>query len=531
MPSQRESLIAAIRATPEDDDVRRVCADWFEDQGDEASVARGQFIRLQLQRAALPLSDPQHSELQARELRLLKRWARVWCPQHFFRKVAFRRGFVERVHLHLKHFLYHRRQMLALEPVREVRVTGWRGTRGDRPDLVRRVAGCEEWNQIETLEIHHQGPHKDPGGDLLTLLESPHLSGLRGLRCPQLSLTAEDRRRFERLPLLARLKEFRFSGLATWPRGGGDWFEDDDGSIPVWTGLTALLLGRVPAGAVQRLLAMPFWPRLTSLVTALRYGRGAEAVHLDERLPAGLQELSLWAYQMTEDAGTVLVDRLRTMPLRRLTLGGMRFRPADLARILNDPARSVLENLDLDLHTTEEHARVLTEVRGLRSLRTLSLGSDRSALLASGNFSTVTNLDLTHRDASGPDEVHALAATPGWDNLRVLALSPRGVSTEELVALVESPRMQRLAVLTLHDLSGRKGPGVELTVELARALTRLPHLAYLSLRVRQCDPQARRILEECPSLAWPIIESHDERDIAAYRARRSPESMPPVDLK
>jgi uncharacterized protein (TIGR02996 family) len=181
MSTQREQLIAAIRETPEDDDVRRVCADWFEDQGDEASVARAEFIRVQLQRASLPLSDPQHSELQARELRLVKRWGRVWCPQHFFRKVTFRRGFVERVHLHLKHFLHHRRQMLALEPVREIRLTGWGGGRRDLPNLVHRVAGCEEWAEIEALQIHHQGPHNEPGGELLTLLESPHLTGLRTL--------------------------------------------------------------------------------------------------------------------------------------------------------------------------------------------------------------------------------------------------------------------------------------------------------------------------------------------------------------
>src|SRR5919201_1244410 len=102
MSTERASLIAAILEAPDDDDCRLVCADWF--------------------------------------------------GQHFaFKKVRFRRGFIEYAHLHMRHFLHHRRQLLALEPVRDVRLTGWYRA---PDDLVRRVAGCEEWQCIETLRIH-----------------------------------------------------------------------------------------------------------------------------------------------------------------------------------------------------------------------------------------------------------------------------------------------------------------------------------------------------------------------------------------
>jgi uncharacterized protein (TIGR02996 family) len=74
MSSERAALIAAIREAPDDDELRLVCADWFEEQGDEASVARAEFIRTQIERANLPPEDVRHSELQARELRLLKRY-------------------------------------------------------------------------------------------------------------------------------------------------------------------------------------------------------------------------------------------------------------------------------------------------------------------------------------------------------------------------------------------------------------------------------------------------------------------------
>ncbi len=146
MSSLRAALVAAILETPEDDTPRLVAADWFEEQGGEANVARAEFIRTQIQRANLPPDDIHQSELQARELRLLKRWAPIWCGSHFvFKKVRFRRGFIEYVHLHLQHFLHHRRQMFALEPVRDIRLTGWFRA---PDDLVRRVAGCEEWKHV-----------------------------------------------------------------------------------------------------------------------------------------------------------------------------------------------------------------------------------------------------------------------------------------------------------------------------------------------------------------------------------------------
>ncbi|HEY7426373.1 MAG TPA: TIGR02996 domain-containing protein [Gemmataceae bacterium] len=101
----RTALMAAIREAPEDDALRLIVADWFEEQGGEANVARAEFIRTQIQRTNLPPDDIGQSELQARELRLLKRWEPVWCGAHFvFKKVRFRRGFIEYVHLHLQHF-------------------------------------------------------------------------------------------------------------------------------------------------------------------------------------------------------------------------------------------------------------------------------------------------------------------------------------------------------------------------------------------------------------------------------------------
>src|SRR5262245_34845244 len=53
MLSDRDALLAAIRANPEDDTPRLMFADWLDEQGDAASVTRAEFIRLQCELARL----------------------------------------------------------------------------------------------------------------------------------------------------------------------------------------------------------------------------------------------------------------------------------------------------------------------------------------------------------------------------------------------------------------------------------------------------------------------------------------------
>lgn len=179
MSTKRPALIEAILRAPDDDGPRLVCADWFEEQGGEADVARAEFIRSQVLRARLAADDPRQRAMYARELRLLRRYAAAWQGSHFaFRKSRFRRGFIEHVHLHLQTFQHHRRQMYALEPVRDVSLTGfWRA----RPEQVRRLADCEEWRHVDTLWITCMESRHRHLEVVRTLLESPRLQGLRRL--------------------------------------------------------------------------------------------------------------------------------------------------------------------------------------------------------------------------------------------------------------------------------------------------------------------------------------------------------------
>jgi uncharacterized protein (TIGR02996 family) len=530
MDSDRRALIAAIRAAPEDDTPRLVCADWFEEQGDEASVARAEFIRTQVARARLAVDDPQQSELQARELRLLKRHAAAWCGSHFlFKKVRFRRGFIEYVHLHLTHFLHHRRQLLALEPVRDVSLTGWmRAT----DDLVRRVAACEEWNAIESLRIHHQGPHKDPGDPLVLLLDSPHLTRLRSLRVSRISITAEARRRFERAPVLGRLTELTLPDLDSFPDDPGEWLS---GRSPPrsWESLRSLRLPgyMVNTGLLARLTRMPFWNKLTALDLSLGWGHEGVVAAVRDRLPDSLRTLRL-SLELAADPNPLgpLLERAGELPLQGLHLNRVEaLNPAALRHVLGDDSRCELRDLSLsECNLTEAHIRAVGGSAGAQRLRSLDLSRNwqfspvaARALFASENLRSLVELNLESTSLSA-DGIEALVAADGWDQLRALTLALRGGSANAVAKLLDSPNVRRLVALKLAYLYDEVA---EITPRVADRLARLPHLASLRLSAARIGDDVGQVLAASGSRAWQTFVSYSDPD----RHSVDPNQLPPLD--
>src|SRR5438093_654057 len=68
------AFLAAIRNQPDDDLPRLVYADYLDERGDP----RGEFIRLQIERPALPADDSRRYELAAREHELLRAHEDQW---------------------------------------------------------------------------------------------------------------------------------------------------------------------------------------------------------------------------------------------------------------------------------------------------------------------------------------------------------------------------------------------------------------------------------------------------------------------
>ncbi|HVK12165.1 MAG TPA: TIGR02996 domain-containing protein [Gemmataceae bacterium] len=94
------AFIRAIAAAPDDDAPRLVYADVLDERGDEASVARAEFIRVQIERARLVPRTPRWNDLWHRDTALLD-WARRWREElpvvQGVTYGGFIRGFIDRV--------------------------------------------------------------------------------------------------------------------------------------------------------------------------------------------------------------------------------------------------------------------------------------------------------------------------------------------------------------------------------------------------------------------------------------------------
>jgi hypothetical protein len=183
-----------------------------------------------------------------------------------------------------------------------------------------------------------------------------------------------------------------------------------------------------------------------------------------------------------------------------------------------------------DCRIGEEEAQIIATAPGSKRLQALTIAQDWSfdrdaakALFASRRLQSLSFLRFSDIDVAN-DGVLALAATRGLGALRSLELRDCGCESDALQTLLQSPNLNNLVTLTVGD----RELDFEMSPSLARAITRLPHLASLRLELRKCGAEARAILEDNDTVAWKLIETWDE-STEQYRANRSPERSPPLD--
>jgi uncharacterized protein (TIGR02996 family) len=106
---------------PEDDVPRLVYADWLEERGDPARLARAEFIRLQCAWERSRRDGP-----GTRMNQLLVKYEREWLGElrPFLKGWGFRRGFVESARIGVNRFLAHADTLFRREPVRRLSIKG-----------------------------------------------------------------------------------------------------------------------------------------------------------------------------------------------------------------------------------------------------------------------------------------------------------------------------------------------------------------------------------------------------------------------
>src|SRR5215213_6729162 len=115
--SDRDALLQAILAAPDDDAPRLVFADWLDEHGEPD---RAEFIRVQVELARLPFYEPRHADLNRRAEILLAPWRRKWRLPHLAAHQAFRRGFVERITLNAELFISRAAELFGQCPLRRI---------------------------------------------------------------------------------------------------------------------------------------------------------------------------------------------------------------------------------------------------------------------------------------------------------------------------------------------------------------------------------------------------------------------------
>jgi uncharacterized protein (TIGR02996 family) len=179
-------LFQAVLDEPDNDELRLVLADWFEEQG---QPERAEFIRVQCALASCSPLAPEWARLSAREQQLLggskEPWAqsrREWIAplQGIHMGWGFRRGFVEEAALSADVLLAKAANLFACAPVRNLRLAL-------APPLLPAarlpaLADLPQLNRITTLTL--EGGNPGDGWSLdqaIRLCHSPHLAALHAL--------------------------------------------------------------------------------------------------------------------------------------------------------------------------------------------------------------------------------------------------------------------------------------------------------------------------------------------------------------
>ena len=178
----REALLRAVCAAPDDDAPRLVYADWLEETGEPANIARAEFIRLQCELAPLHWKDERAAPLRQRTGELFKEHGAVWLAELPKLKGVIwgqypLRGFINAATVQrCGHFRRHAETMFDAVPLSILQIDALNA------ETCRELAACPLLERVRTLVLarHTVG---DQGASALAT--SPFLAKLRWLNLSQ----------------------------------------------------------------------------------------------------------------------------------------------------------------------------------------------------------------------------------------------------------------------------------------------------------------------------------------------------------
>jgi uncharacterized protein (TIGR02996 family) len=524
MSTTEEAFLSDIRASPDDDGVRLIYADWLQENG---QPQRAEFIRVQIELARLADDDPRREALADRQDELLAAhgddWRSVFMHHPWPEHARFCRGFLEEAVLHTQDEAC---AVVRSAPLRRLQVR--KATGKELAELVR----LPEFVQVRELSAESVdwlplnvrrwvgSPHLarlqslslSTGGHVSEVLEalgsSPHLRALTRLEISSNYLGDEGLDVLARSPLLGRLKGLRLSSTEIRLPGVQVLL-----SSPLAAGLTDLDFlvngefgaagGHAFAAATQlrhlERLRLPFWnlgPEGAAALASARHLGSLRCLDLsdnklrDEGVRAvalapqgfGLRELDLSANEIGPDGVGWLARSLSWRGLTKLTLSDATYTGLEDKTFLGDAGAmaladsSSLENLGFWACTMGPRGAWELAGRDFPRLEALNLSCNQMGdegfgyLLSRGRFPRLSRLSVESTELTGAS-VRALAGSPLFDRLTELQLTYNQIGDEGAAALAASPRTSRLRRLEINECNiGEEG---------AQALAASPYLKRL----------------------------------------------------
>jgi uncharacterized protein (TIGR02996 family) len=379
--SDRDALLAAIVARPDDDAPRLAFADWVDEQPDPGAGDWAAVIRAQVEAARHDRFSPRWLELTRIAAEILRKhkddWGTVW-PSRLGR-LAFRRGFRETVEFDGRSFHNLADREFRVTPIRAVMLAqlankdgrvldpeipqhaGWAGVEavdlaGNRPQVARWFfdeAG-PRMPKLRAVGLRGMGLDAWQAANLLASIRAPALEAVDLSRNPLFDTV--DPARLIQHPVMARLRWLDLQNT-----GVNSEVVQELVSSPHTTGLRVLNLGRDTETVPPEPLGMD---GLRPLLTG--------------RYLSGLEVLDLSNQDLTVVGGEYLADWPGLSSVRELRLAGNQLEYGTAWR--------------------------LAESRYVRNLRSLDLTDNPITFLGADKFlglSTLTMLTMDQWDMQG----------------------------------------------------------------------------------------------------------------------------------
>ena len=127
--TDRMALLQSVLANPDDDIPRLVYADWLEEFGSDADVARSHFIRAEIEAEGLPANSPERIEAESTAAKLFNKHGTTWNAEltnwnaWHDSSFVYRRGFVEELRTLSWRFAQEGEEILRAAPITRLKLT------------------------------------------------------------------------------------------------------------------------------------------------------------------------------------------------------------------------------------------------------------------------------------------------------------------------------------------------------------------------------------------------------------------------